>query len=85
MSEADPEIEVSSFPKTGSVSVSVYDKDVALELAKIFAEASKLKEMPDGTKNWDIGWLETFEELDKAIKEVWPDCTCDLLCPVHVK
>lgn len=83
MSEADAEIEVVSYPKTGSVSIDVYDKEVALALAQVLAEASQLKEKPDGTKQFDVGWLDLFEELDKAIKETWPDCNCDLLCPVH--
>jgi hypothetical protein len=76
------EIEVEA-RRSGEVRISITDRDAALALAQVLAEASQLKEGPDGRKQFDVGWLEMFEDLNQAISGAWPDCTCDLLCPVH--
>jgi len=78
------EISLVTFPRTKSITINVADKDVALVLLGVLAEASELK-VVNGRKTLDLGWLDLFEDLDAAIKEVWPDCTCDLLCKVHGK
>lgn len=75
------EIEVEA-NRACEVRITITDKDAALALAQVMAEASQLKEV-DGRKQFDIGWLEMYEDLTQAISGAWPDCTCDLLCPVH--
>jgi len=67
------------------LSITITDKDAAVALAQVLAEASQLKEGPDGRKQLDVGWLEMFEDLTQGISRAWPDCTCDLLCPAHAK
>jgi hypothetical protein len=84
MSEADEGIQLVSYPMTKSVGINISNKETALALAQVLAEAASLKYV-EGVKTFDIGWLQLFEELDEAIKTVWPDCTCDMLCPVHAK
>lgn len=64
------------------LSITITDKDAAVALAQVLAEASQLKEV-DGRKQFDVGWLEMYEELTQGIARSWPDCTCDLLCPAH--
>jgi len=66
----------------GEISIVIEDKDTALALAQVMAEAAGPKTV-NGMKTLDIGWLEMFEDMDGAIKAAWPDCTCDLLCQVH--
>jgi hypothetical protein len=82
MSDDDRGIQLVSYPRTKSIGLNIADKETALGLLAVMAEASALKTV-NGVKTLDIGWLELFEGLDEAIKTVWPDCTCDLLCPVH--
>lgn len=80
-----PGIEVSSQPEQGRVSLNMDNKQSAIEMLHLLAEASELKTDANGMKTWDIGWQESFEGLSDAVRATWPDCTCDLLCKVHGK